>query len=379
MTRLARPRPPAGYRPPWALTRAELAAWSPPTARGDRSRDAATLTPEARARGEWSALADYARSDGALREYLGPALAPALAPAVRAGAPLAMYRSTDAEDVIWPGAYVALDRAYAERHGRQELRQAPWWVLRGEAGPDELCPVGAGEFWFAPRDLGAWHRAQVEAALAAGLPVPPAVLAEHPGLRFTREAPLDLARDPRWRHLFYAEPTADGVAALGRWLRALPRETPVRLYHGTGASVPVAARGLLPTSAGRRRSLQSAAGYVALSAYPGMARTFGAMGWPGDPLAVYAATLPLGRLLPDHDQLRNVRQWSGGDAARAGAGATLADSLAWGHGARVRGSVGPDDLGRVRVDPALDAGAWAVEPPGSLGPSPLGRFLRGRG
>lgn len=157
--------------------------------------------------------------------------------------------------------------------------------------------------------------------------------------------PLDFSVDPAWHDVFYDEPSEKRVRGLNTFLQAHPAQV-VRLYHGTGASVPVLVKGLLPTSEGRRRSLQSAPGYVYLSVYPGMARTFGEMGYPGEAVAVYAVDIPVNQLRADLDQLRNQRLW-----AQRKVGDTLAESLAFGRGARVRGKISPD---RIRLCQPVD-------------------------
>jgi hypothetical protein len=112
----------------------------------------------------------------------------------------------------------------------------------------------------------------------------------------------------------------------------------IRMYHGTSARHEVMDKGLLATSATRARSLQSAAGFVYLAYDPQSALSFARMGYAGDytsHLVVYAVDVTVGRLLPDHDQLRNKRQYGG----HVDLGATLAHSMIYGRGARVRGRI----------------------------------------
>ena len=157
---------------------------------------------------------------------------------------------------------------------------------------------------------------------------------------------VDFSRDRMWHDVVYQDPTPAALTRLKKFLHDNPEQV-VRLYHGTDAAHPVLRQGLLPTSASRRRSLQSSAGYVYLSVYPGMAETFGKMAYPGSPIAVYAVDLPVRALLPDMDQLRNKRYYSGtegGHNAMVHIGSTLADSIAWGHGARVRGAIPPSAI-----------------------------------
>ena len=159
--------------------------------------------------------------------------------------------------------------------------------------------------------------------------------------------PVDFANAPEWHDLFYGKATPERVKELGQFLRSDPNRF-FRLYHGTDASHPIMEKGLLPTCARRAKSLQSAAGFVYLSVYPGMAEDFGRMAYPGKRIQVYAVETTARRLLADLDQLNNKRAW-GGEAFRE-VGSSLAESLVIGHGARVRGKVDP----------------WQISPVGSV-------------
>ena len=155
---------------------------------------------------------------------------------------------------------------------------------------------------------------------------------------------------------FFLEPTKKGLRRLREWLRA-SRNTFVTLYHGTSAGHNVAGpdgEGLLPTSPGWAKSLQSASGWVHLSVHPDAAGFFGRMAYPGQDISVYAATVPVYRLRPDADQLRNMRYWSSGGE---GIGGDLASSLVHGGGARVRGAVAPYSLALDHVRPGSGTGA----------------------
>lgn len=141
-----------------------------------------------------------------------------------------------------------------------------------------------------------------------------------------------------WRSLLYRDPTAERVATLDRWLRANPGAW-VRLYHGTDAALPVAREGLKPTGEARRNSLQSRTGYVSFSIYPGHAEVFARMAFPRRAVTIYGVDLRVGELVADRDQLRNQRAW-----ARRDVKDTLAHSLAFGHGAQVKGGVAAERL-----------------------------------
>ena len=140
---------------------------------------------------------------------------------------------------------------------------------------------------------------------------------------------------PEWDDLFFntPDPESTRVREFGRWLRA-NKYKEVTLYHGTSKKVPVLEKGLLPTSAKRRRSLQSASGFVYLSVFPGSAENFGKMGYPGHEIVVYAVRLMIRHLRPDKDQLANKRHW-----AELAVRDCLEHSLVFGYGARVKGKV----------------------------------------
>ena len=142
----------------------------------------------------------------------------------------------------------------------------------------------------------------------------------------------------RVSHVFFREPTIRTVAEMRRWIKAHYGEYVV-MYHGTDSRIPVQSEGLLPTSARRRRSLQSQSGYVYLSVFPGMAQTFGEMAYPGRKISVYGVWVMVGDLLPDRDQLANQRAYAGRDF-----GSDLAASLVVGHGARIKGRIPPSSI-----------------------------------
>lgn len=159
------------------------------------------------------------------------------------------------------------------------------------------------------------------------------------------DRPFDFARDARFHHLFYGQPSSEEVREFGRWLRQ-NRNAFVRLYHGTAAVNPVLQEGLLPATQRRRNSLHSSSGYVCLSVYPGMAHQFGVYASlnrsrdaQGRKVLVYPVVKTIGSLLADRDQLSSRRHWAGERL-----GDTLAESLVHGHGARVRGAIEPHQL-----------------------------------
>jgi hypothetical protein len=175
-----RPNPPAAWKEPWELTFEEFSRYRVPSPCGDRSRSPADVE---KLRAEGGMLSDY-RDGWTLRNFLGGDFSDDLgwnsahlASAVLAGERLPIFRATDAERTIFPGAYVTLSRGYARDHGRNILR-GRFRVLVGQAYPDELVAMNPQEFFFVPRDLAAWHREEVGRAIRRRLPVPEAVRRE---------------------------------------------------------------------------------------------------------------------------------------------------------------------------------------------------------
>jgi hypothetical protein len=146
---------------------------------------------------------------------------------------------------------------------------------------------------------------------------------------------IDFATDVRWRDVFYDTPPASRIKELKSFIRNKGNDW-VSLYHGTSHEHPIMTKGLLPTSPSRRKSLQSAAGFVYLSVFPGMAAYFGKLAYPGRQIIVYKATICFRRLQADIDQLNNQRIH-----ANRSCGNTLVESLVYGHGARVKGKIDP--------------------------------------
>ena len=154
---------------------------------------------------------------------------------------------------------------------------------------------------------------------------------------FGDTAVTDFSADDAWHDIAYREPTKEAIARLNAWLKENQYAT-VRMYHGTDAGIPVMKEGLKPTSARTAKSLQSSHGTVSLSLFPGMANQFGRLAYPGKEIAVYPVDVLVKNLIPDTDQLRNKRHFGG----RTDLGDTLAESIAIGHGAKVKGKVPVD-------------------------------------
>lgn len=146
----------------------------------------------------------------------------------------------------------------------------------------------------------------------------------------------DLFKDPETNQ-FFVDKNIDGF---NRWLKEHSEDF-VILYHGTGESIDVKNQGLLKTSKKRRRSYQSTSGYVYLSLYPSTARLFGEIAYPYDRSKVYAVTVKIKDLKPDTDQLANKRYY---DEDLAQMGNTLAESLIYASGARVKRNILPYEI-----------------------------------
>jgi hypothetical protein len=132
-------------------------------------------------------------------------------------------------------------------------------------------------------------------------------------------------------------PTAEKARAMTAWVKAHAdryRNELVVLYHGTDPSLPIETQGLKPTSATRRRSYQSANGYVYLANTPERAANFGALG-NGGRCVVYEIVARVRHLLPDRDQLDNQR------SIGVVVGNSIGESIVYGGGVRVRGRIAP--------------------------------------
>jgi len=103
-------------------------------------------------------------------------------------------------------------------------------------------------------------------------------------------------------------------------------------------------QGIKRTKNSTKRSLQSETGYVYLSVYPNMAKTFGEVGYAGKKACVYQVFVKIKDLKPDHDQLRNKRYWSKDPSI----GNRLIDSLLYGHGARVKRDILPYEIKKIQ-------------------------------
>lgn len=140
-------------------------------------------------------------------------------------------------------------------------------------------------------------------------------------------------------------PTPEKAKALTAWIRgnSAPYENKlVKFYHATDPSLPIEQEGLKPTSTNRRRSYQSASGYVYLAATPERAKAFGDLGNQGKSV-IYEVLVRIRHLLPDLDQLNNQRaagRWTE-------IGNSIGESIVYGGGVRVKGRIEPWAIRRV--------------------------------
>jgi hypothetical protein len=165
----------AGDPAPWKLTVGELAAHAAEGRLMDGSQSWADVE-EARADG--MGLADQDRH---IVEFLCDD-DPALVAKVLAGQSFTVYRATNAEIGIFPGAYVTPHLDYAENHLHRALNGAGHVIAETVTSADLVIGHSANEFYFAPRHLAGWHESVVAIAVDGGRRVPEKVLAVYPEL-----------------------------------------------------------------------------------------------------------------------------------------------------------------------------------------------------
>lgn len=132
-------------------------------------------------------------------------------------------------------------------------------------------------------------------------------------------------------------PSPDKVKQMKEWLNSkkdIFMPSYIKMYHATDPSIPILEKGLKPTSNSRRRSYQSESGFVYLANTPERAKTFGDLGNSGRSI-IYEIVVPINKLMPDLDQLNNIR------ASGQNVGNSLAESIIYGGGARLKGKIEP--------------------------------------
>jgi hypothetical protein len=136
--------------------------------------------------------------------------------------------------------------------------------------------------------------------------------------------------------------TKESIKNINRWVKFhsdIYKMEKVILYHGTSSKNDIEKEGIKKTTLKTKKSLQSAVGFVCLSLYPNMAKTFGDLAYPYDDIRVYAVEVLVKDLLADHDQLFNKRMWD--DENSKNIGKTIGDSLVYGSGCRVKSKIEP--------------------------------------
>lgn len=149
--------------------------------------------------------------------------------------------------------------------------------------------------------------------------------------------------------LFNPSPSEKDIERLNKWLRE-HKMNYVKMYHGAPAKYvqSILEKGLLPTSDKRRNSYQSQSGYVYLSVLPKSSKIFAELADAHnvENNTVFEVVELVNSLLPDTDQLNNYRSakenWDIGNS--------LAESIVYGHGARVKGKIDRNALRIIKED-----------------------------
>ncbi|KAB7891453.1 hypothetical protein [Poseidonibacter ostreae] len=129
-------------------------------------------------------------------------------------------------------------------------------------------------------------------------------------------------------------PTKKELKAFNSFLRANKEES-VILFHGTSSEYNIKEDGIKKTTARTRKSIQTTLGYVYASVFKELAQIFGEMANPHNEISVYAIKVKVKDLKADLDQLTNKRRWGENENI----GNTLADSLVFGRGARIKRNI----------------------------------------
>lgn len=143
---------------------------------------------------------------------------------------------------------------------------------------------------------------------------------------------------PTIKYVYNDDPNKKDIKEFSQFLRN-HKDSYILLYHGTSTKHNILSEGLLRTNKKRRNSYQSESGYVYLSVFPSSARMFGELAYPHNAVCVYCVRIKIEEILADKDQLRNKRIFGGFNI-----GNTLAESLIFGHGARVKRDLLPYEL-----------------------------------
>ena len=146
---------------------------------------------------------------------------------------------------------------------------------------------------------------------------------------------LNLVKDEETSFLFFRDVNNDDIIFLNKYLKE-NKFNLIELYHATSSKNNILGNGLLTTKLKSKKSLQSTVGYVYLSVFENMAKTFGKIAYPNHDIKTYKITVPVYFLKPDLDQLSNKRLYSHVDINN-----TLAESALFGYGFRIKGNIPP--------------------------------------
>jgi hypothetical protein len=158
----------------------------------------------------------------------------------------------------------------------------------------------------------------------------------------------DFHSDDIFRNWIYSpkmnELNKKAITEFKKWLND-HRHCYCHLYHGTDGNLPILEEGLKRTSSKTKKSYQSGIGYVYLSVFPDSAKTFGDIAYPySKETSVYKVCLNIGELLPDKDQLTNMRSYGGMNL-----GNSLSESLIYGNGACIKRNILPYEISLLKT------------------------------
>lgn len=182
----ARQKPGFGIEP-WQMTADEFNNFAPPTS-GDSSE---SIRSSQERRKEGGSLADY--DDETLHHWLGKGIWDNIVPrshrdqlvaAIRGGRKIPIWRATQTERSIFPGAYVTPSKEYAQLHGEGPLNNV-FRMLRSKVSASDLFPINELELKYAP-EIGDYHINSIREAMKNGRGVPLRVLESYPNIKFGR-------------------------------------------------------------------------------------------------------------------------------------------------------------------------------------------------
>lgn len=163
----------------------------------------------------------------------------------------------------------------------------------------------------------------------------------HSGIMTDNTNPIDLFND--YNNVLTNPDQEKAAKEITRLLKGNINKL-IKLYHGTSPHIDVLEYGLKTTKMNTKKSIQSEIGYVYLSIFPDMAKTFGNLAYGISNAAVYEVLMPIVHLKPDKDQLFNVSRETGIRLSP-----TLGNSAIYGHGFRVKGNIPPYMINKYNI------------------------------